>query len=121
MNIPSRGKYAKDIKFCVVPPNEEDYYIMTVDYSAMQLRLASLDGDDEGLMDLFIKDKYADVHIRTAYNVFTKNRKFNIEEVEVEQDGKVYRFLGPQIVKTVNRGEIFARELTEDDTLLTTK
>jgi DNA polymerase I-like protein with 3'-5' exonuclease and polymerase domains len=118
MNVPTRGKVAKDIKSCIVPPNEDEYYLMTVDYAAMQLRLASLDGDDPALTDLFRTRRDADVHTRTAYNVFVKNRLFDITEITVEQDGKAHTFLDGQQVETVNRGYVFARDLTEHDTLV---
>ena len=36
---------------------------------------------------------------------------------DCEQDGKTYEFLGGELVET-NRGEIFARDLKEDDELI---
>ena len=117
MNVPTRGKIAKDIKSCIVPPNEDDYYLVTVDFSALQMRLAALDGDDPELTSLFRSKRDADVHTKTAFNVFVKGRLFDIDEVEIEQGGKTYTFLGGQKVTTLNRGEVFARDLTEEDTL----
>lgn len=118
MNIPTRGKFAKEIKKCIVPPNPDDYYLMTIDYSALQMRLAALDSDDPELCSLFLtKGKKADVHCKTAYGVFVKGKKFPIDQITVEQDGKQYFFLGGEQVLT-ERGEIFARDLKETDTLI---
>lgn len=118
MNVPTRGAIAKDIKSCIIPPDPENYYLVTTDYAALQMRLGALDGDDTELIDLFKSSRDADVHTKTAYNVFVKGRKFDIDEIEVEQDDKKYTFLGGQKVDTVNRGEVFARDLTEEDTLV---
>ena len=41
----------------------------------------------------------------------------NFEEITVEQDGQIYHFLGGEEVVT-QRGSIFAKDLTEEDTLI---
>ena len=118
MNIPTRGEIAKDVKKFVATPNDEDYYIVTVDFSALQMRLAAADGDETNLIELFKEDRLADVHTRTSYGVFVKGNYYDLEEITVEQDGKVYNFLGDQQIKTLERGDIFAKDLTENDTLV---
>ena len=59
-----------------------------------------------------------DLHSITAYNTFYKERDIDIEIITVTQDGKTYQFLGGEAVETVERGEVFACELTENDTLI---
>ncbi len=115
-NVPTHGVFAKEVRQCLVTPNDDEYYMMTLDFSALQMRLAAIDSDDEVLCKLFKSGK-ADIHSKTAFGVFVQGKKYEIETVEVEQDGKKYNFLGGQKIMTTNRGEIFASELVEEDTL----
>lgn len=117
MNVPTHGDFAKEIKKCLITPNDDEYYMITVDYSALQMRLAAIDCNDPVLCEVFKSGRKADIHSKTAYGVFIKGKKWKTEEIIVEQDGKEYRFLGGEIVNTVNRGEIFASELKETDTI----
>jgi len=117
-NVPTHGIFAKEIKECLCTPNDDEYYMVTIDFSALQLRLAAIDGDDEVLCSLFKENpKKADIHSKTAYNLFVKGRKWKTTTITVEQDGKKYVFLGGQKINTTNRGEIFAIDLQETDTL----
>ena len=63
------------------------------------------------------QDLGVDIHSATGYNTFVKGKEMDVEIVTVEQDGKVYEFLGGESVITVNRGEVHANELLETDTL----
>lgn len=117
-NVPTHGVFAREVKECLSVPND-DYYMVTIDFSALQLRLAAIDGDDDVLCRLFKEHpKNADIHSKTAYGLFVKGKPWTVETITVEQNGKKYVFLGGQIVNTQNRGEIFAKDLREDDTLL---
>lgn len=115
-NTPTRGKYAKAIKRCIITPNNDEYYMVTVDYSALQMRLATIDSQDIALTKVF-QSPDADAHSMTAFVTFFKDKLIDVEEVEVEQDGVVYHFLGGEQVLT-QRGYVFAGELTEEDTLV---
>ena len=115
-NTPTRGKYAKAIKRCLVTPNDDNYYMVTVDYSSLQMRLATLDSGDKHLTEVFNREN-ADVHSLTGWLVFAKEKTFDVMTVEVEQDGKTYKFLGGQQVMT-QRGYVLARDLQEDDELI---
>ena len=117
-NVPTHGLFAKEVKECLCTPNDDQYYMVTIDFSALQLRLAAIDGDDAILCKLF-KDnpKKADIHSKTAYGLFVQNKEWDVTIVEVEQDGNKYTFLGGELVQTKNRGEIFARDLEETDIL----
>lgn len=115
-NTPTRGKYAKAIKRCIITPDDNDYYMVTVDYSALQMRLATIDSQDKALTQVF-QSPEADAHSMTAFVTFFKGKEIDVTEVEVEQDGVTYHFLGGEQVWT-QRGYVFACDLQEDDTLI---
>lgn len=115
-NFPTRGLYTKEIKGCVCTPSDDDYYLATLDYSSLQMRLATIDSNDSFLTQEFSKDS-SDIHSLTANIVFALGRELDVETITVEQDGKIYEFLGGELVET-KRGEIFARDLKEDDELI---
>ncbi len=118
--VPSHGKYAKEIKKCIKTPNDDDYYMVTCDYSSLQLRIATQDIRDmeDPLYKILQGGRTVDLHSITAYNTFYKERDIDVEIITVTQDGKTYQFLGGEAVETVERGEVFACELTENDTLI---
>ena len=118
--VPSHGKYAKEIKKCIKTPNDDEYYMVTCDYSSMQLRVScqNICDTEDPLYKILQGGRTVDLHSITAYNTFYKERDIDIEIITVTQDGKTYQFLGGEAVETVERGEVFACELTEEDTLL---
>lgn len=115
-NIPTRGMFSQEIKGCICTPDDDDYLIATIDYSSLQLRIADLDCGDKNLTEAFYVPG-ADLHSKTAYLSFFADKEIDVEIVEVEQDGKTYKFLGGEQVMT-QRGEVFARELLETDTIM---
>lgn len=115
-NFPTRGLYTKEIKGCVCTPSDDDYYLATLDYSSLQMRLATIDSNDSFLTQEFSKDS-SDIHSLTANIVFALGRELDVETIIVEQDGKTYEFLSGELVET-KRGEVFARDLKEDDELI---
>ena len=115
-NIPTRGLFTKEIKACICTPDDSEYYLVTVDYSALQMRLAAIDCLDKNLTEVFMRPD-ADAHSMTAVNSFCIDKEFEIEEIDVEQNGKMYHFLGPERVKT-KRGYIKARDLNEEDEII---
>ena len=117
-NVPTAVAFSKEVKECVSVPDKEDYYLVTLDYSALQMRLAAADSMDPALCKAFMNKETSDVHSLTGYGVFVTGKKWDIEIVEVEDDHGKYKFLGGQIIETENRGEIFAKDLKEDDVLV---
>lgn len=116
-NVPTRGKFTKEIKACLCTPNDDEYYMVTIDYSSLQMRLATVDSGDETLTKIF-SSKDSDVHSQTGYNVFASNKEIDIEIITVEdENGNVHEFLGGEQVET-KRGEVFARDLKEDDEII---
>lgn len=115
-NIPTRGQFSQEIKGCICSPNDEDYYIATLDYSSLQMRLACIDCGDENLSSAFYVPG-VDVHSKTAYLSFFADKEIDVENIDVEQNGKHYHFLGGQLVLT-KRGEVLAKDLTEDDEII---
>ena len=117
MNIPAHGLFSEEVRSCICTPNDDEYFIVTVDYSGLQLRLAAIDADDDILCPMYKKDANTDIHSLTAYNIFLKNRELPVDVIEVEQDGRHYEFFAGQFVET-NRGTIMAGDLIETDVLV---
>ena len=119
--VPTRGKFTKEIKSCLCTPNDEDYYLVTLDFSSLQMRLATINCTQWGFPDKNLINAFngpnSDIHSSTGYLTFCLGRKYDVEEVEVEQNGKIYHFLGPEHVLTKNRGLVTASDLQEDDIL----
>ena len=123
--VPTRGKFTKEIKSCIITPDNDNYYMVTVDYSSLQMRLCGIDvrhfdktaDGGEGFVETIRKGKDVDMHSNTAYNVFFKDRPVDIATITVEQAGRVFSFLEGEAVQTKNRGEVFACDLKEDDIL----
>lgn len=116
-NPPAHGLFAKEVVECITVPDTSEAVLATLDYSGLQLRLATIDGEDPELMPLYARDRNADIHSKTAYGIFAKNVSFQLDCVEVEQDGRTYNFLAKQLVKT-GRGDVAAENLVESDVLL---
>ena len=126
--VPTRGKFSKEIKSCLKTPDDDNYYLCTVDYSSLQMRLAAIDIRDteDPLVKILQEGSGVDLHSNTAYNTFYKDKEVDIDIITIEQDGKTYEFLGGQAitVKRVNQegveevAEIPACEIKESDTLV---
>nr|DAL61182.1 MAG TPA_asm: DNA POLYMERASE [Caudoviricetes sp.] len=115
--VPSHSDWATKVKKCIITPNNDEYYMTTIDYSSLQLRLASIDSRQEDYLREVLRRPNADIHSATGWATLAKGRKFNVTNVHVEQDGKAVDFLGGEVIFTKNRGSILAEELTEEDTL----
>ena len=120
-NTPTRNyglakNFPKMIKSCISTPDNDNYYLVTVDYAALEARLASLDSEDPVLLETF-NEENADFHSRTSWVTFFKDKETEVEEIEVECNGKVYKYLGGELVNT-QRGFIPAQDLTEEDTII---
>ena len=126
--VPTRGKFSDEIKTCLKTPNDDEYYLCTVDYSSLQMRLAAIDirSNDDPLVKILQEGAGVDLHSNTAYNTFYKDKEVDIDIITVEQDGKTYEFLGGQSVTVKRVGgdglealeEIPACEIRETDTLV---
>lgn len=123
-NVPSHGEFAKLVKSCITTPDPNEYYLCTVDYASLQIRLAAIDtnlnddGRDEALYNVYLDPKMGgDMHSRTGYGVFAYGREFKLDIVEVEENGVTRTFYADEWVKTANRGAVQARDLQEEDVL----
>jgi len=65
-NIPIRGEWGRRIREAFVA--EKGHLIMSSDYSQIELRILAHISQDEGLIDVFIKD--GDIHTMTASELF---------------------------------------------------
>ena len=125
-NIPAHGDLAEKVKMCITTPDPEHYYISTLDYASLQIRLAAADtvlnegGRDENLYNVYLDPKMGgDMHSRTGYGVFAEGREFELDMVEVTDDktGVTKTYFGGEFVKT-KRGPVQARNLQADDELV---
>ncbi len=80
-NIPIRTAKGREIRKAFVPRNE-DYILMSADYSQIELRILASLSEDEGMIKAFKEGK--DIHAATAAKVFN----VDIKEVTSEQRSK---------------------------------
>jgi DNA polymerase I len=66
-NIPIRTELGRRMRRAFIPA-EENWYLLSVDYSQIELRLLAHMSGDERLIDAFQKDQ--DIHARTAGEIF---------------------------------------------------
>ncbi len=92
-NIPIKTDFSNRIRAAFVPTNE-DYLIMSADYSQVELRLLAHYSGDEGLIKAFCEEM--DVHKITASKIFN----VSLDEVTKEMRRKA---------KTVNFGIIYGQ------------
>ena len=72
--VPTRGKFAADIKKAIRTPNDDEYYLCTIDYASLQLRLCCMDEDGRDNMYDAFQDLGVDIHSATGYNTFVKGK-----------------------------------------------
>lgn len=124
-NVPAHGDLAELVKRCITTPDPEEFYLCTLDYASLQMRLAAIDttlneeGRDNNLYNVYIDPKMGgDMHSRTGYGVFAQGREFDLDVVEIEDEsGKKLTYFGGEYVKT-KRGPVLARHLQQDDILI---
>lgn len=89
-NIPIRDEFGKKIREAFVADNNQ--YILSADYSQIELRILAHIAEDEVLMDAFKKDE--DIHTRTIMELYNISK----EEVTPEQR---------RMAKIINYGVIY--------------
>jgi len=89
-NIPVRGEWGMRIRRAFVA--EEGFFLLSADYSQIELRILAHLSGDEGLIDAFRKN--VDIHTRTAAELFGVSG----EEVTAEMR---------RVAKTVNFGVVY--------------
>jgi DNA polymerase I-like protein with 3'-5' exonuclease and polymerase domains len=116
--IPSHGETARYIKEIISVPNKDEYFLATLDYSSLQIRLVAIDSNDKALAGAYRKDANADLHSITGYSIFAEGKKFDIDEVVVNVDGKERIFLAKEDVSIIRNGKhtrVLAEHLKETD------
>ncbi len=76
-NIPIRSEIGREIRKAFIP-SEENYLILSADYSQIELRIMAHLSRDQAMIESFYQDK--DIHTATAARIF------NIPENEVTSD-----------------------------------
>lgn len=92
-NIPVRTEKGREVRKAFIPRNE-DYMILSADYSQIELRVIASISEDPGMMDAFANN--IDIHTATASKVFG----VSIAEVSKDQRYKA---------KSVNFGLIYGQ------------
>jgi DNA polymerase-1 len=92
-NIPIRTEKGREVRKAFIARNE-DFFLLSADYSQVELRVIASMSEDEGMMDAFVKN--LDIHAATAAKVFG----VALEEVTKEQRYKA---------KSVNFGLIYGQ------------
>lgn len=92
-NIPVRTEKGREVRKAFIPRNE-DFVIVSADYSQIELRVIASMSEDEGMMEAF--EKNLDIHTATAAKVFG----VPLEEVSKEQRYKA---------KSVNFGLMYGQ------------
>ncbi|MDR1792028.1 MAG: DNA polymerase I [Bacteroidales bacterium] len=90
-NIPIRGEDGREIRKAFIPRNE-NYVLLSADYSQIELRLAAAMSEDENMLEAFKNGQ--DIHKATAARIY------NIPPEEVTDDMR-------RIAKTVNFGILY--------------
>ncbi len=90
-NIPIRTDIGREIRKAFIP-GREHYYMVSADYSQIELRIMAHISGDETLLESFRKDE--DVHKRTASEIF------EVPQNEVTADHR-------RMAKTINFGIIY--------------
>lgn len=92
-NIPIRTERGREIRKAFIPRNN-DYCILSADYSQIELRIVAAISGDEAMISAFKENK--DIHTATAARVY------NVEEKDVTKDMR-------RAAKAVNFGIIYGQ------------
>ena len=116
--LPSSSMSAELFKQVVTVPDTKKQYLVSLDYSGFQLRLATIDSKDIVLMNAYKENPDADIHSKTAFNIFCSDVKFNINEIHIDDNGKKRVYLNTDIVRIIRDGKkikVKASEIIETD------
>lgn len=114
--VPSHSDWASKIKQCIVTPNDDEYFMVTIDYSSLQMRLACIDSRQEDLLHEVLRRPKADVHSATAWSTLAKGNKYDISTISVIfNDGSQKVYLGGEELLTDNKGTLIASDLQKSD------
>ena len=122
--IPSGSIGAELVKQIISVPDPNEYYLATLDYSSLQVRLAAIDSQDEYLTRIYREDPDADLHSVTAYEVFCRGREFEVEEITVTDNGVTKTFFAHEKVQIKREGQcitVVAANLQQGDSLVLDK
>lgn len=124
MQIPATsknlGKMVESFKRILSVPSKKKQYLVTIDYSGAQLRLAAIDSQDPLLLSKYQKNPQTDIHSLTAFNVFCKGAEFSLDEVILQEGSKTIKVFAHEKVKIIREGkqiEVKASDVLETDSL----
>lgn len=117
---PSSAKDAILFKQVFTTPDPKKYYLVNLDYSGFQMRLAAIDSEDPVLFKAYKENPNLDLHTKTGYNVFAKDVEFDIEEIVIEEGSRrkvVFPHEQITVIRDNQKVKIKAKDLVETDKL----
>ena len=79
--MPSHSESSELFKQILTVPNPETDVLVSFDFSSFQMRLATIDinNNNDGLYKAYRENPDLDLHSVTGYNIFAKGKKFDID------------------------------------------
>lgn len=102
------------------------YKLCTVDYSALQTRLATIDtalnegGIDKNLFAIYEPGGLDDLHCMTAFNTFVGPLHRKVFDA-IDENGDTWTYLANQEMKILRNGEemtVLGKDITETDSIV---
>lgn len=99
-NIPTAGNYGKKIRECFIC--EQNFSLVSFDYSQIELRVAAILSQDTKLMKAFREDK--DIHSAVAEEIFGEENPETRRKAKVINFGILYGMGATSLRKNLNEG-----------------
>ena len=122
---PSSSKNLGDtielFKRILTVPYPKKQYLTTLDFAGIQLRLAAIDSEDEVLCKAYRDNPDADIHSKTAFNIFCQDENFEVEEIVLKDSTKTLVLFPHENVNIIRDGEkiiVKAIDVVETDKLV---
>lgn len=120
-NLPSSSLDAYLMKQVVsTPPKDQGKsFLCTLDYASLQMRLATIDSEDDVLMKAYRDNPDVDLHTKTGFNVFCKGLEFELDKVTLSDGTVTKEFWADEEISIMRNGAIVkikARDAQEGDT-----
>ncbi len=109
-NIPSRSELGREIRQGFIA--QEEYLLVGIDYSQIELRLLAHFSQDKALLDAFINDK--DIHLETAAKIFGEDKAKEKRNIAKSINfGLLYGMGARKLSQTINVSQKEAKEYIE--------
>jgi len=99
-NIPTSGNYGSKIREVFIP--EENFNLVSFDYSQIELRLAAILSGDKKMKEAFISNQ--DIHSKVALEIFDEETKETRRKAKIINFGILYGMGVNSLKKNLNEG-----------------